>query len=227
MKEEKIVRQAKEFAILFADVSDDTLMRFVNRNRIACNVFSRQAILLAMAPRPCSYSREQLKSFLGKSVPDALRKKPEWVLGDTLRSAYNKHISCNGACRFDPPLPKATPEHNDEFVENAQEVARRDRALLKKLQEIDEAAIRREILDEAEFNTACANSANARAEAAFRDGVVKAKLAELELFVKEQMADLRRETREYLKSLREEMLTANRVQPQEMCEKIENFGGDR
>ena len=91
-------------------------------------------------------------------------------------------------------------------MENAQEVARRDRELLKKLQQSDEIAIRREILNEAEFNTACGDSETARAEAAFRDGVVKAKLAELERYVKEQMAELRRENRAYLESLRQEML---------------------
>ena len=85
-------------------------------------------------------------------------------------------------------------------------MARRDKELLKKLQQSDEAVLRREILNEEEFNTACGDTETARAEAAFRDGVVKAKLAELERYVKEQMAELRREERAYLASLRQEVL---------------------
>ena len=52
----------------------------------------------------------------------------------------------------------------------------------------------------------CGDSETARAEAAFRDGVVRAKLAELERYVKEQMTELRRENRAYLESLRQELL---------------------
>ena len=123
-----------------------------------------------------------------------------------MKSRYEKHISCGDSCVFDPPLPRNNPSHDDEYVENAQEVARRDRELLKKMQQSDEIVLRREVLDEAEFNTACGNSETARAEAAFRDGVVRAKLAELERYVKEQMAELRRENRAYLDSLRQEVL---------------------
>lgn len=34
MKEESIIARAKELAVLFADIPDDVLMRFVNRNRL-------------------------------------------------------------------------------------------------------------------------------------------------------------------------------------------------
>lgn len=205
MKDDAIIARARELAVLFADIPDDVLMRFVNRNGLVCDVFSRDAILRALAGRPSS-GREQLKSFLCRSVPEVLRKKPEWYWGSKLKSRYEKHISCGCTCVFSPPLPKAHPSRDDEYVENAQEVARRDRELLKKLQQSDEIAIRREILNEDDFNTACGDSETARAEAVFRDGVVKAKLAELERYVKEQMAELRRENRAYLEALRQEVL---------------------
>ena len=205
MKDEEIVARAQELAVLFADIPDDVLMRFVNRNGLVCNVFSRAAILRALACKS-NTGREQLKAFLGKSVPDSLRKKPEWSWGSKLENRYEKNISCGGTCIFDPPLPEAQPEHDDEYVKNAQEVVRRDRELLKKLQQNDEILIRREILNETEFNTACGDSEAARAEAAFRDGVVRAKLAELERYVKEQMAELRRESHTYLETLRQELM---------------------
>ena len=205
MKDTEITARAKEFAVLFADIPNDVLMRFVNRNGLVCSIFDRTAILYALASKP-STSREQVKSFLCKSVPEPLRRKPEWYWGIRLKDRYEKLISCGNSCQFDPPLPCESPSHDDEYVENSQEVARRDRELLKTLQQHDEVAVRREILNEAEFNTACADSETARAEAAFRDGVVRAKLAELERYVKEQMAELRRENRGYLEALREEML---------------------
>lgn len=205
MKDDEIVARAQELAVLFADIPDDVLMRFVNRNGLVCNVFSRAAILHALACKS-NTGREQLKTFLCKSVPDSLRKNPDWGWGTKLKSRYEKNVSCEGFCIFDPPLPEADPEHDEEYVKNAKEVVRRDRELLKSLQQNDEILIRREILDEMEFNTACGDSETARAEAAFRDGVVRAKLAELERYVKEQMAELRRENRAYLESLRQELL---------------------
>ena len=205
MKEEEIVARAKEFAVLFADIPDDVLMRFVNRNGLVCNVFSRPAILRALACKQ-NTGREQLKAFLIKPVPDSLRTKPGWSWGTNLKKRYEKNVSCEGFCVFDPPLPKKDPSNDEEFVENAQEVVRRDRELLKKLQQNDEVIIRRELLNETEFNTACGDSETARAEAAFRDGVVRTKLAELERYVREQMAELRRENRAYLESLRQELL---------------------
>lgn len=214
MKEESIIARAKELAVLFADIPDDVLMRFVNRNRLVCSVFSRAAILRALSDKP-NVGREQLKSFLCKSVPEVLRRKPEDWHGSwstKLKSRYEKHISCENTCIFDPPLPRSNPEYDIEFVENAQEVANRDRELLKKLQQNDEIIVRRELLNEAEFNTACGDSENARAEAIFRDGVVKAKLAELERYVKEEMAELRKENLAYLELLRQEMLQKCGVQ---------------
>jgi hypothetical protein len=205
MKDDEIVARAQELAVLFADIPDDVLMRFVNRNGLVCNVFSRAAILRALACKS-NTGREQLKTFLCRSVPDSLRKNPDWGWGTKLKSRYEKNVSCEGFCIFDPPLPEADPEHDEEFVKNAKEVVRRDRELLKTLQQNDEILIRREILNETEFNTACGDSETARAEAAFRDGVVRAKLAELERYVKEQMAELRRENRAYLESLRQELL---------------------
>ena len=205
MKDDEIVARAKELAVLFADIPDDVLMRFVNRNGLVCNVFSRVAILRTLACKP-NTGREPLKTFLAKSVPDSLRKKPSWNWGTILKKRYEKNVSCEGACIFDPPLPLENPSNDKEFVENAQEVVRRDRELLKKLQQNDEVRIRREILNETEFNTACGDSETARAEAAFRDGVVRTKLAELERYVKEQLAELRRENRAYLESLRQELL---------------------
>ena len=205
MKEDEIIARAQDLAVLFADIPDDVLMRFVNRNGLVCNVFSRAAILRALACKS-NTGREQLKSFLCRSVPDSLRKKPDWGWGTKLKSRYEKNVSCEGACIFDPPLPRNDPSDDDDFVKNAQEVVRRDRELLKQLQQNDEILIRREILNETEFNTACGDSETARAEAAFRDGVVRAKLAELERYVKEQMAELRRENRAYLDSLRQELL---------------------
>ena len=205
MKDDELAVRIKELDKLFADIHDDVLMRFVNRNELVCNIFSRNAILRVLAGRP-NVGREQLKTFLCKSVPEALRRQPEWYWYTKLKTRYEKHISCGDSCVFDPPLPRNHPSHDDEYVENAQEVARRDRELLKKMQQSDEIVLRREILDEAEFNTACGNSETARAEAAFRDGVVRAKLAELERYVKEQMAELRRENRAYLDSLRQEVL---------------------
>ena len=205
MKNEEIVARAQELAVLFADIPDDVLMRFVNRNGLVCNVFSRVAILWSLASKS-NTGREQLKSFLCRSVPDSLRKKPDWGWGTKLKSRYEKNVSCEGACIFDPPLPEAEPTRDDEYVKNAQEVVRRDRELLKQLQQKDEVLVRREILNETEFNTACGDSETARAEAAFRDGVVRAKLAELERYVKDQMEELRRENRAYLESLRQEFL---------------------
>ena len=205
MKDDDLPTRMRELDKMFADVRNDVLMRFVNRNSVVCKEFSRDAILRAMADRPSS-GREQLKSFLGVSVPEALRRKPEWFWGTRLKSRYEKHISCGDCCVFDPPLPQDQPSRDDEYVENAQEVARRDRELLKQLQQNDENIIRRELLEEAEFNTACGDSESARAEAAFRDGVVNAKLAELEHYVKEQMAELRRENLAWLESLRKEIL---------------------
>ena len=205
MKDDEIVARAQDLAVLFADIPDDVLMRFVNRNGLVCNVFSRAAILRALACKS-NTGREQLKSFLCKSVPDSLRKSPSWGWGTNLKKRYEKNVSCEGSCIFDPPLPEAEPTRDDEYVKNAQEVVRRDRELLKQLQQNDEILIRREILNETEFNTACGDSETARAEAAFRDGVVRAKLAELERYVKEQMAELRRENRAYLESLRQELL---------------------
>ena len=205
MKEDEIIARAQDLAVLFADIPDDVLMRFVNRNGLVCNVFSRAAILRALACKS-NTGREQLKTFLCKSVPDSLRKSPSWGWGTNLKKRYEKNVSCEGSCIFDPPLPEAEPTRDDEYVKNAQEVARRDRELLKQLQQNDEILIRREILNETEFNTACGDSETAHAEAAFRDGVVRAKLAELERYVKEQMAELRRENRAYLESLRQEFL---------------------
>ena len=212
MKDEEIAARAKELAVLFADIPDDVLMRFVNRNGLVCNVFSRAAILRALASKP-STGREQLKAFLCKSVPETLQKKPEWRWSTKLKSRYERHVSCENACIFTPSLPKNDPSDDDDFVDNAREVVRRDRELLKKLQQSDEIMIRREILDETEFNTACGNSETARAEAAFRDGMVRAKLAELERYVKEQLAELRRENRAYLESLRRELLQSRPDRP--------------
>ena len=220
MKDDEIVARAQELAVLFADIPDDVLMRFVNRNGLVCNVFSRAAILRALACKS-NTGREQLKTFLCKSVPDSLRKSPSWNWGTTLKKRYEKNVSCEGFCVFDPPLPEADPEHDEEYVKNAQEVVRRDRELLKRLQQNDEVLIRREILNETEFNTACGDSETARAEAAFRDGVVRAKLAELERYVKEQMAELRRENRLYLELLRQEML-----QPHPASEESSPDGGN-
>ncbi len=227
MKHENIVAREQELAVLFADIPDDVLMRFVNRNRLVCSVFSRAAILRALADKP-NTGREQLKSFLCKSVPEVLRRKPEgWYLNTKLKSRYEKHISCEGTCIFDPPLPRSNPEYDIAFVENAQEVANRDRELLKKLQQNDGLIVRREFLNEAEFNTACGDSEIARAEAAFRDSVVRAKLAELERYVKEQMVELRQENRAYLESLRQEMLQKCGVMETKSEEILkENVGGD-
>ena len=209
MKESEIVERTKKLAVLFADIPDDVLMRFVNRNYLICTHFERNAILRALAEKNGT-GRESLKIFLCKSVPEILRRKPKGggycSHSYDLGSRYEKHISCNNSCKFNPPLPCENPLYDNEYVENAQEVARRDRKLLEKLQQSDEASVRRELLNEAEFNTANADSAAARAEAAFRDGIVRAKLAELEHHVKEQMAALRRENREYLDKLRQEML---------------------
>ena len=205
MKEEVILARAKELAVLFSDVPDDVLMRFVNRRELVCGVFSRPAILRALAAKS-GVGREQLKAFLCQSVPATLLKKPEWSWSTRMRECYGKNITCGGVCVFDPPLPEAEPERDLEYFENARVVAHRDKELLKKLQQADEAVLRREMLDEAEFNTACGNAETARAEAAFRDGLVKVKLAELERYVKEQMAELRRENRAYLESLRLEVL---------------------
>ena len=205
MKDEEIAVRAKELAVLFADIPDDVLMRFANRSKLVCNVFSRVAILWSLASKS-NTGREQLKTFLCKSVPETLRKKPDWGWSTKLKSRYEKNITCEGSCIFDPPLPNNDPSDDDEYVKNAQEVVRRDRELLKKLQQNDEVIIRRELLNETEFNTACGDSETARAEAAFRDGVVRAKLAELERYVREQMAELRRENRTYLESLRQELL---------------------
>ena len=208
MKDFEIASRMEDLIVLFADIPNDVLMRFVNRNDPAeCTECDRDVILRALAAKPNS-GREQLKTFLARSVPDSLRKKPYWQWGSSLRDSYEKNVSCDGQCVFNPPLPHEDPSDDGEYVENAKEVARRDRELLKKLQLADEPVIRREILDEAEFNTACSDAPSARAEAVLRDGVVRAKLAELERYVKEQMADLRRETMAYLESLREEMLGA-------------------
>ena len=185
MKEESIIARAKELAVLFADIPDDVLMRFVNRNRLVCSVFSRAAILRALADKP-NVGREQLKSFLCKSVPEVLRRKPEDWHGSwstKLKSRYEKHISCENTCIFDPPLPRSNPEYDIEFVENAQEVANRDRELLKKLQQNDEIIVQRELLN-----------------------------AELERYVKEEMAELRKENLAYLELLRQEMLQKCGVQ---------------
>lgn len=227
MKYENIVAREQELAVLFADIPDDVLMRFVNRNRLVCNVFSRAAILHALADKP-NTGREQLKSFLCKSVPEVLRRRPEdWHWSTKLKSRYEKHISCEGLCIFDPPLPMSNPEDDLAFVENAQEVANRDRELLKKLQQNDGLIVRREFLNEAEFNTACGDSEIARAEAVFRDSVVRAKLAELERYVKEQMVELRQENRAYLESLRQEMLQKCGVMETKSEEILkENVGGD-
>ncbi|MBO4492264.1 MAG: hypothetical protein J5944_13010 [Lentisphaeria bacterium] len=218
MKDDEITARAMELAVLFADIPDDVLMRFVNRSTIVCTEFDRSSILRALA-RKSNSGREQLKAFLFKPVPDSLLKKPSWSWGTSLKSRYEKNVTCEGLCRFDTPLPKNNPEHDDEFVENAKELLRRDRELLKKLQQKDESIIRREILEEAEFNTAFGDSEAARAEAAFRDGVVRAKLAELERYVKEQMAELRRENRAYMESLRQEFLQSCPDQglPAESC----------
>lgn len=205
MKEEAILARAKELAVLFSDIPDDVLMRFVNRRGLVCGVFSRPAILRALAAKSGA-GREQLKAFLCQSVPATLLKKPDWSWSTRMRECYEKYITCGGACVFDPPLPEAEPERDPEYGKNSREVARRDKELLKKLQQSDEAVLRREILNEEEFNTACGDTETARAEAAFRDGVVKAKLAELERYVKEQMAELRREERAYLAALRLEVL---------------------
>jgi len=205
MKNDEIATRAMELNKLFADIPDDVLMRFVNRNTLVCTEFDRNSILRALA-RKSNSGREQLKAFLFKPVPDSLLKRPSWGWGTTLKNRYEKHVTCEGLCQFDPPLPENDPEHDEEFVENAKELLRRDRELLKQLQQRDEAVIRREILEEADFSTACGDSEAARAEAAFRDGVVRAKLAELERYVKEQMAELRRENHAYLESLRQELL---------------------
>ena len=205
MKDDEIVARVRELDKLFTDIPDDVLMRYVNRNGPVCDVFSRLALLRVLAGKPNS-GREQLKAFLCKSVPEVLRKKPECFWETKLKNRYEKYISCGGACVFDPPLPEKRPTRDSEYAANAQEVARRDRELLKKLQQNDEIVIRRELLDEAEFNTACGDSQTARAEAAFRDGLVRAKLAELERYVREQMAELRRETEACLESLRREVL---------------------
>ena len=205
MKDAEIAARMAEFSKLFSDVPDDVLMRFANRNSLQCTVFDRYAILRALAIKP-NTGREQLKAFLCGSVPDILRRTPAWGNYSTLKSRYEKHISCGGFCLFDPPLPEINPTCDREFVKNAQEVAKRDRELLKKLQQNDEVLLRRDILEEAEFNTACGDSESARAEAAFRDGVVKAKLAELEHYVKDQMEALRKENLLYLESLRQEIL---------------------
>lgn len=207
MKEDAITARAMELAALFADIPDDVLMRYVNRSTIVCTEFNRSSILRALA-RKSNTGREQLKAFLFKPVPDILLKNPVWSWGTALKNRYEKSVTCEGLCQFEPPLPKKKPDHDEDFVENAKEVLRRDRELLKKLQQKDESMIRREILDEAEFNTACGDSEAARAEAAFRDGLVRAKLAELERYVKEQMAELRRENLAFLESIRQELLPA-------------------
>ena len=222
MKDEKILARAQELAALFADIPDDVLMRFANRKNAVCTVFSRASILRELAARSNS-GREQLKSFLYQSVPDPLRREPSWSWGTSLKSRYEKSVSCGGACVFTPPLPCSEPERDGEYVKNAQEVARRDRELLKKIQQNDEVIVRRELLGEAEFNTACGNSESARAESAFRDGVVRAKLAELERYVKEQMEELRSENRAWLEALRRDLLPQNGrpdENPEENSEKI-------
>ena len=61
MKDEEIVARAQELAVLFADIPDDVLMRFVNRNGLVCNVFSRAAILRALACKS-NTGREQLNA---------------------------------------------------------------------------------------------------------------------------------------------------------------------
>lgn len=205
MKEEAILARAKELAVLFSDVPDDVLMRFVNRKELVCDVFSRPAILRALAARS-GVGREQLKAFLIQSVPETLLKKPEWSWSTRLKERYERYVTCGGGCVFDPPLPEREPDRDHAYNKNAREVARRDREFLKELQKSDEAVLRRELLNEAEFSTACGDSETARAEAAFRDGIVRARLAELERYVKEQMAGLRRENRAYLESLRCEVL---------------------
>ena len=205
MKDDAILARMNELAVLFADIPDNVLLRFVNRNSIVCTEFERPAILRALA-RKSNTGREQLKAFLFKSMPDSLLKAPAWGWGTSLKSRYEKNVTCDGLCTFEPPLPKEDPDRDEDFVKNAKEVFRRDRELLKKIQQSDEVLIRRELLDEAEFNTACGDSEAARAEAAFRDGIVRTKLAELERYVKEQMAELRRESRAYLESLRRELL---------------------
>ncbi|MBP5181525.1 MAG: hypothetical protein J6331_00715 [Lentisphaeria bacterium] len=214
MKDAEIAARMEEFSKLFSDIPDDVLMRFANRTSLQCTVFDRCAILRALAVKS-NTGREQLKAFLCGSVPDVLRRTPAWGGYSSLKSRYEKHISCNGCCLFDPPFPEINPANDREFVKNAQEVAKRDRELLKKLQQNDEVLLRRDILEEAEFNTACGDSESARAEAAFRDGVVKAKLAELERYVKEQMAELRRENLLYLGSLRQELLEKTALRKEE------------
>ena len=42
MKESEIVERTKKLAVLFADIPDDVLMRFVNRNRLICTHFRAQ-----------------------------------------------------------------------------------------------------------------------------------------------------------------------------------------
>ena len=205
MKEDEITARTVELNKLFADIPDNVLMRFVNRNTLVCTEFNRGSILRILAEKSNS-GREQLKAFLFKPVPVSLRKIPRWPWGTALKSRYEKNVTCEGLCEFDPPLPVKDPKNDGDFVNNALELVRRDRELLKKIQQRDETMIRREILEETEFNTACGDSEAARAEAAFRDGVVRAKLAELERYVKEQMAELRQENHAYLESLRQELL---------------------
>ena len=83
MKDEEIAVRAKELAVLFADIPDDVLMRFANRSKLVCNVFSRVAILWSLASKS-NTGREQLKTFLCKSVPNELRREPQHGWDDKL-----------------------------------------------------------------------------------------------------------------------------------------------
>lgn len=206
MKDQDIKMRIEELAVLFDGIPDHVLIRFANRNKPLCVVYERQVILRTLATGK-NTGRENLKIFLSNSVPEALHRKPEWSWESKLKERYEKHISCDGLCVFSPKLPCDHPEHDEDYVKNAQEVAKRDRELLTQMQVTDDALIRSKVLKQDEdFSTAASDSENAKAEAAFRDGLVKLKMAELERYVKEQMTELRKENQRYLNSLRNELL---------------------
>lgn len=215
MNESEIANRQQELELLFAGIPDDVLMRFANRGTLVCRDFDRKIILNTLAADP-EADRRELKVFLKNSVSRLLRqidKLPSgrityYVSSSGMRwqEEYKKYISCEGKCVFDPPLPYHDPHWPNEYKANLHELTNRDHKLLETLRQQEEVMISRNLLKQEEFNTSCADSETARAEATLRDGIVKSKMAELERYVKEQMTLLRKENQLYLENMRNEFL---------------------